>query len=240
MKKRILIGLICLIVLSSYVFATGKIISLPEKNGGVYDYEYTLTLEKGWNLIAYSENFPYSAYQQAEQMGQQELPSINKELRQFYQSSGKVNDAPIIAFGYVNLNNKYLRLFPESEITQALEKNDAVWVYSKNAGQIVYFAPNVKPLSEIGLNYGWNFVAINPEMIDATFKDIKGNCNFDKSYVWNNKIYSGHNQASWEKVYDETKFTANTIGLGMVLKTSGNCKLSSSNGADTSPPPLPN
>ncbi len=102
MKLKI-IGYVILVIclICSYVHASGTTINLPEKNGGFYDYEYTVSLEKGWNLVSYSENFPYSAYQQTSDqhdsgLGVDEIPITNKKLREFYESHQDFEDAPII------------------------------------------------------------------------------------------------------------------------------------------------
>lgn len=233
--KKLMIGLVLgLVLVGVFVGARGKIISLPANNGGIYDYEYTTQLQKGWNLIAFSENFPSSAYQLPSQVEGGVLPPVNKALREFYESYGDDEDAPLYAFAYDISSKSYKRIFPSPEFELASGDPSAIWVYAKESGEFVHFAPNVKPLSQIQLDNGWNFLGINPEMVGKELGEIAGGCNIENAYAW------GVERQTWDLIaLDGGQFSNDVVGLGMVVKVSSDCTLGSNGGSTTAPPTLP-
>jgi len=240
--KKVFLVLLLVLMVGGVVSGAGKIISLPEKNGGLYDYEYTTQLQKGWNLIAFSENFPTSAYQLSSQVGGGVLPSINKALREFYESSSDDEDAPLYAFAYDKLSNDYKQLFPSAEFELPTGDPSAIWVYSKEAGELKHFVPNVKPLSQIQLKSGWNFLAINPEMVSIMFnqKEIAGTCSISESYLFNSEsqewvAYSVSTLINEIDGSDDGDF----MGMGWVIKVSNDCTLGGSGSSGVGVPSLP-
>jgi len=90
------------------------------------------------------------------------------------------------------------------------------------------------PLDDIHLLTGWNFIGITPDMINKELKDIKGSCNFEKVYIFDNR-----NQEWMSLRVDEDDFDGGSEGMGAVIKVSNDCKLGSSYGNNV-PPGIPN
>lgn len=182
----------------------------------------TIRIEKGWNLI------------QGFNLGSLE---------------GQAFDSSHIKaiYGFDSVRQEYVRGYPNPEdakldnsmpnggdLEDYLEES-AVWVYSDEASTTNYRLQEPLPLNERQLYSGWNFVGISKDMIpspfDANLKDIKGNCNIEKSYFW---IAS---MQRWEDAPVEyAQLEENSIGSGWLVKVSNDCKLGSTAG-DVSPPP---
>ncbi|MBI2665656.1 hypothetical protein HYX12_03490, partial [Candidatus Woesearchaeota archaeon] len=94
-------------------------------------------------------------------------------------------------------------------------------------------------INQRDLYAGWNFIGISPEFRGRNFADIFTGCNVEKSYLYNNRIYTGHTSPSWERIRDETTFTEDTEGIGFVVKISSSCKMTSSETSIEAPPTLP-
>ena len=241
MNKKIIlpISLMLLVGLAIFVSASSKIISYPDSEGGTngayYDYEYDIVLHKGWNLIANSENFPFSAYQQASDLGLSELPLINKKLRSSYENYD-YSIAGVYVYGYNKQQNNYEIIFPTEQAYNVPDRESAVWVYSEEEGRLVWFAPNVKPLKDIYLTTGWNFLGVNPEMAGKSINQIKGNCNLLGVYAYEDSKWV----SLMTNLNDERMLGENSAqGHGIIIKVSEDCKLASG-GSSTNPPTLPN
>jgi hypothetical protein len=245
-KKFILpISLMLLVGLAVFVSASGTIISYPDKNGGLYDYQYELNLEKGWNLIAYGESFPF--YMSEGYIGEN-LPIYQKimDYINIPDINRKKADAPLFAYLYNPETNNYIKIFPDNEVGDTVTKsNYAMWVYVKEPTKVKYFAPNAPKLSDTKLINGWNFLAINPEMVGKSLNEIKGNCDWSKIYYYSTQKIEGSNWIDLlnnDNFVDE-KLTESSVGMGMLIKINNNyCKLSSSSsgsGSLTTPPQIP-
>lgn len=246
MKKLILpIVLVFLVGIMTFVSATGIIINTPDKNSGLYDYQYELNLQKGWNLIAHGENFPY--YMSKDYI-KEDLP-IYQKVMDYINISGinrKKSDAPLFTYIYNPETNNYVEIFPDNtEGIGVTKTNYAMWVYVKEPTRVKYFAPNVPKLSDIKLINGWNFVAINPEMVGKTFNQIKGDCDWTDIYAYSTEKREGSNWIDLlnnPNFVDSEKINDNMVGMGLIIKISNNyCKLASSSSSNpTNPPQLPN
>ena len=195
---------------------------------------YGASVYKGWNLVY--------GFQSPEQ-----IDTIDKS-----------NIKAIYAF--IPTTQSYLRAWPnpDEKAWQNLDKvmddhellQTAYWVYSYITveGSLnglshfteywVYDAP--VHYTERPIYKGWNFVGVTKDMIpgplDTNLKDIKGNCNIEKSYFWNADMQK------WEDAsIENAQLEEGSLGSGWVIKVSGNCKLGTSNGGNIpSVPQLPN
>tara|TARA_Y100000310_G_scaffold342929_2_gene448287 strand:- start:544 stop:1245 length:702 start_codon:yes stop_codon:yes gene_type:complete len=230
---RKLLILMCISLLGiSLVYGFGEIISTPETNNGLYDYQYKMDLREGWNLVALSEGFPsdiesgtdlYNEY-----MDFMEIPGIERK-------GERKSESPF--FSYVYIPEKgYVEIFPEYNVeeNEIRNTNYAMWIYVKEATEIEQFAPNVPKLEDINLFAGWNLVALNPQMSEKSLDELKGTCDLLDAYVWESKV------PKWEKIpFDFSMWEReNLIGGGIAIKVSENCNLGSVSG--TGIPEFPN
>lgn len=238
MDKKIILpmSLVLLIGLAVFVSATGIIISQPDKNGGFYDYQYELNLEKGWNLIAYGENFPY--YMSKDYV-KEDLP-IYQKIVDYTNIPGidrKKADAPLFVYFYNPQTKQYAEIFPENPLGIGVTyQNSAMWVYVRESTRVKYFAPNIPKLSDTKLVSGWNFVGMVPEMVEKSLDELKGSCTIEKAYGWD---YNSQREGYWNDILDE-KLPSEAVGMGFIIKVVNNCELGVSVGAMPNIPPIPN
>ncbi|MBR9691726.1 hypothetical protein GOV06_02975 [Candidatus Woesearchaeota archaeon] len=240
MNKQIIIpiALILLVGLSVFVYAyttSGEIISYPENNNNLWDFQYTMDLEKGWNLIAYGEDFPFHLDAGSD---------LKKEIDDFmsipgFERKNRLNEAPLFTYILNPKTKDYIRIFPDSEIQEQITRvNYAVWVYVKKGTRISYFAPNAPKLNDIKLLTGWNLIAINPIMGEKTLNNIKGSCDISKAYFYNYEPEETERGTNWKNIPLDFILPDEIIGGGMAIKVSGNCALGSQEEI-TTPPALP-
>ncbi len=235
MKKIILP--ICLVVL----VAVG-IFVLAETSEGEYNpagIDGSVTLEKGWNLVT--------------------IYGINREI--FYDIGSEADEKSVNDFGikaiyfYDRDNKEYVRLHPNQESNKvnnlqsrlnwqgntekrkeyAFFTNSAVWIYSEKK-QTFNFQTLDGPffINYFNLKQGWNFLYVTPEMIGKNLNDIKGNCNIQKSHAW------WAERQEWDLIdLNDAPFPEDSVGYGIILKVSNDCKLGTSSGSSTNPPGLP-
>lgn len=228
---------------------------------GSNDYQLTIEVREGWNLL---QGFHPS-----------------------FISAGSQITANIKAvFMYIPDNNKYLQIYPYSDSAMkeldaiGRAKNDeyyddaaslyAYWVYIENiqtcndpacevqggaVNKLVYtIGLTHGEWAEIPMKKGWNFVGINPNMYNGkldqnnpnqvregeyfSWDAIKGDCTYEKIYYWNPEKQSWNAMASdlQLKSYDFDDF----LGNGMLVKVSKNCNLKKPTISENiSPPALP-
>jgi len=210
-KKLILpIMLIVLVGMSTFVYA--------QRAG-----EAQVNINEGWNLV----------------YGLARLDQLDEQV-----SIGKNNIKAIYAF--ISTTQEYARAYPDPETGKlALIDDDeliqtAFWVYStKSSADTEYWLDDLPvPLDERPMYSGWNFVGVTPEMVpgpaDTNLKDIKGDCNIEKSYFFNADLQK------WDEVPVEfAQLEENSVGTGWVIKVSDNCRLGEPSMAAGQPPALP-
>jgi len=150
------------------------------------------------------------------------------------------------------LTKEYVKFHPENSELKNLDVavdyllgNTAFWVYvntdEKNA-KLSYYTLESAPLDKRQLFSGWNFLAFTSEMNGKTLSDIKGTCNFDKVYTWDNSNQRwGADVAPKPDSNNLGVINQEFVGYGFIVKVSSDCKLgtSSSGGNVPSVPNLP-
>lgn len=146
------------------------------------------------------------------------------------------------SFIYDNANKEYIQLAPNREsgkLSSILGPgtkpgyflNSGVWIYLKKD---FIFSPNSidnpASIDVLELMSGWSIFSITPDMIGKELEDIKGDCNIEKAYVWEAE------HQGWINFIEDPEFYSESEGMGIVIKTTNNCKFSASS---TSPPALP-
>ena len=231
--KKTIITLIVLVMMSFSALAiiNGMTADKSHKLGDKSKYEIGVKLEKGWNLIV--DGTP--------DLMQNRIYAVDSDIR---------SDNIKAIYGYNTKAKEYVKVYPDGESAKiqvwaasyGQSENTfstAFWVYSDKAGYLRY-APDeyILDLNQRELFAGWNFVGITPEFKGRQLKEMKGHCNIEKAYAYNNKNYAGHDSPSWEVVRDITNFEG-AEGTGMIVKVSAACKLGSA-ASTTAPPTLPN
>jgi len=228
MKMKIIlpIVLIILIGLTGLVYAVGDF-------GRGYEYgQISINLDKGWNLVsvwAIRDAFASNSF-------------VKKQIQE--------KDIKAIFF-YDRYNKYYIQAFPnneESKFQKFLESkgddlkehgayvNSAMWVYSDKEQTISSWTTDAPYyIKNVGLNAGWNFLAITPELKGMSYNDFKGDCTIEKicDYQRNNWECVDANNLGTNKVAD----TDSDLWKGIIIKVSSDCSLGS-NGI-TPPPELP-
>ncbi|MBR9676554.1 hypothetical protein GOV04_00240 [Candidatus Woesearchaeota archaeon] len=237
--KKILIFLISIIITSAIVIAGGQIINEPATNSGLYDFQYSIHLYKGWNLISYGENFPF--YMSENYVGRA-IP-LYEEVMEYIQIPGlnrKKADSPVFVYLYNPETKGYIEMFPENTLGEnTYMVNYASWVYVREEYDIEYFAPSIPPLEDIKLLPGWNFVAINPHFEGNSLEDIKGTCNIQSVYFYNAEPDETQRGTNWKGIPLDFNIPSEIVGLGLIVKVGDVCKLGT---VQTIPPPpsIPN
>ena len=125
--------------------------------------------------------------------------------------------------------------------------NTAFWVYSEKGALSEYWlAEEIVLLKDRPIYKGWNFIGITPDMtIDInsagpgdeekyTFSAMKGNCDIQKVYFFDNE------HQKWIEYPLTEELDKSLIGFGAIVKVSDNCKMGSPESSVTIPPTIPN
>ena len=193
-----------------------------------FSYNVEVSVEKGWNIIA--------------GILPKEAISGNSEI--------KVSNIKAVWY-YPPKLKKYFQVHPNldelsSQVDDDVALTSAMWVYSDKAGTLKYNTlEDYLPLSMRELSAGYNFVTITPDMtVDVntaspeeeekyTFNAMKGNCNIQKVYFFDNV------RQQWGEFPLTEELDSNTVGNGVVVKVSNDCKLSKPAQETNQPPNLP-
>ncbi len=165
-----------------------------------------LGLQEGWNLITLP--------------GKGELSLGNCDaLHGFVYIDGE----------YLTMKNAEERLGREG-LMEYLRKH-SFWAYSFKKCELEFKLEEYTPYTGLELSEGWNFMPITADMVGKSLKDMQGNCEFQKTYLWDAK------KQGWEEHNVESKFSDEHKFKGLIVKTADSCSL----GQDSipTPPPLP-
>jgi len=226
MKKYIL-HIVFIILIGIVTF-----ISAGTMTGG-NDSPYLVEIDvvKGWNIVA--------------GIMPNEAITTDSQIR--------ASDIKAVWYYAPNLK-KYVQIHPNVDMSAQIDDDvaltSAMWVYSDKAGRLKYSTlEDYMPLSNRKLSSGYNFVTITPDMtidinnagpeeeLKYTLNAMKGDCNIEKVYGWNNQEISG--DRNWDAINTDFTFTPNLIGRGILIKVSNNCKFSKSAEETNQPPQLP-
>ena len=143
----------------------------------------------------------------------------------------------LIGFVYLKEEQKYVTLKDAQEILgdrfrEYLARN-AFWVYSyEDIGLKVKIDREIS-YNDIDLKKGWNLAPITEDMLGGYLSDIKGDCEFEKLYLWD---AAGQ---KWEKIDESYHFSDNLLNYGFLIKAKEDCRLGGAIIALT-PPEMPN
>ena len=189
-------------------------------------YEIGVKVEEGWNLL----------------LG----VGVVTDLSGGYIRGGDIQIGDInTIWAFIPSTQEYARVYPDPETSKLQSIDDdellstAFWLHSDKAGYLRFQSEPILNINQRNIYGGWNFVGISPEFRGRNFADIFTGCNVEKSYLYNNRIYSGHISPSWDKIYGSTAFSEDTEGVGFVVKVSNACKMTSTGTSTGAPPTLP-
>ena len=117
-----------------------------------------------------------------------------------------------------------------NEFNEYIAKN-AFWIYSYDDTSIVVRVDKKISYSNLDLYKGWNLIPITEDMIGGYLSDIKGDCEFEKLYIWDAE------SQQWSKIDVNYAFSGEDINYGFLVKSLNFCSLSGV--AIISPPPMP-
>lgn len=215
MKKIISLILVVLIILAVPIFAvTNGMVQVGNKIGDKTSYNVGVEVKKGWNLIT----------------------GVTGDVKISRTSDIQLSDIKSI-YAFNPLTKHYAKMYPNpgtadvNEI-RSIEGDElissAFWVYSNREGYIKFTSEYLLDLNKRNMYAGWNFVGVTPEFTEKSFSSLKGNCEVQEAYIYNNKVYAGHQAPSWERVREDTVFREGLIGgVGFIMKVRNNCKLNS-------------
>jgi|GEM_PF-2074864 len=170
------------------------------------DEKIKLELQEGWNLIT--------------------LPG-----------KGKLSLGTCEAlYGFVYIDGGYLNMkeakekLGEEGLMEYLRKH-SFWAYSFRKCYLEFTLEEYTSYTELELSKGWNLLPITEDMIGKSLQDIRGNCEFQKTYLWDAK------KQRWEKLDLEEKFSEEQKFQGFIVKVPFSCSLGGV--SIPSPPPLP-
>ena len=139
-------------------------------------------------------------------------------------------------YGFVYIDGEYLSIkkakeeLGEERLMEYLRKH-SFWAYSFRKCHLEFTLEEYTSHTELDLSKGWNFLPVTEDMIGKSLWDIKGNCEFQKTYLWNAK------KQRWEELDPEEKFSDEQKFKGFIVKVPFSCSLGG--GSIPSPPPLP-
>lgn len=148
--------------------------------------------------------------------------------------SNSENIKAIYAFNPIT--KEYVRFYPNPENNKIGGTNyrwesfasiGALWVYSDKDFTSNYWKFADFPLISTPLYAGWNFLGITPDMIGKSLNEIKGNCNIEKVYLWDNQ---NNQYGTILNLLDDQDILNNEAGVnhGFIMKVSSDCKLGTS------------
>jgi hypothetical protein len=183
--------------------------------------EFASSIHKGWNLV-----YGFASPDQLDGQG-------------FDKSHIKA----IYAFNPDS--QEYVRMYPNREDSKINIDDDillqtAFWVYSDKTVEgsfnnrpsttEYWLYINPMPYNDRLLYKGWNFFGVTPDIVGKNMDDIKGNCVIEKIYNWDAESQQWSNG-----------LVGATVGSGVLIKVTNNCKFVDPIESDTSPPPsIPN
>jgi len=227
MKKRIIILIGFLVLVSLVVFVSATMVNQPDGN-----YEVSINLGEGWNIVA--GTIP------------EEGILVNSDIQ--------LSDIKAMWY-YSPKTQEYIQVYPNQETGKLQQADDdivltsAMWVYSKKSGVFRYGTlEDYPPLENRQLFVGYNFLTITEDMtIDVntaspeeeeqhTLNNLKGTCNFEKVYHFEQSIQEWSPNLANDDFMDE-ELNSDIAGLGILVKVSNGCSLGTSNGGSTTAPP---
>ena len=194
--------------------------------------QFAFELDKGWNLV-------YGF------MG----------INQIISGSWFEKEDIKAIYAFIPTTQEYLRAWPDPDgdkwqnLDEIFDDHELLqtsfWVYSNKEGSMEYnLIDTFEPVEQKKLYKGWNFFVISPDLIyddvnlgrlldnKVTFDSIKGDCKLEKAYYFKSN--------SWHKGGFSDYFDRESLGSGVIVKVSNDCRLGSSqSGTIVAPPELP-
>tara|TARA_Y100000310_G_scaffold321109_1_gene378325 strand:- start:420 stop:1325 length:906 start_codon:yes stop_codon:yes gene_type:complete len=158
----------------------------------------------------------------------------------------------LIFYMYNPLTGKY---FNDEDSFDSLMQNEglndyrfaneggSMWVYAKKNCEMTIDSYDIDKAQNYNrLLKGWNFLAVTPDLTnpeeyagnDIEIKDFSGNCNIEKSYLFDSQ------KQEWVSFPITEEFYEDIIGLGWLVKVSEDCKFGTPTGEVEGPPTIPN
>jgi len=172
--------------------------------------DVNIKIYKGWNLI-----------------------SLPGKLIKFEKIS---LDKKLVGFVYIKEQQRYVSLSEAQNILgekfgEYLARN-SFWVYSYENIELKVKVDREVSYNDIELKKGWNLVPITEDMLGGYLNDIKGDCEFEKLYLWDAA------SQRWEKIDESYQFSDRLLNYGFLIKVKEDCRLGGAVIALT-PPAMP-
>ena len=193
--KKAIIGLVGIILLSSFVMA---------------DY---VDVFKGWNLVHFYDN-PVDSITNTSEV---QIDDI--EIMYVY-----INFMHKMYEVYPDMNTAEEEIGPVLDnMTEDgylyYIVNSAWWVYSNKEGKLEVEREVAIPISLTRLLAGWNFIGMTPGMIGSTVGELAVECDPVAAYVWDTE-----NQM-WGQINLYEKTTSYDVGNGFLVYVENDCRL---------------
>ncbi len=243
MNKKFILPIVLLLFLMSVVLVSAISYNSftwinGNENSESADLRYDVYLTQGWNLV----------------------PAFYKLNRIADSSEIKSSDIKVVYF-YLPDKSKYAQVYPEDtssnqDFLDSYYQTKTVipyssWIYSEKSGVLEFnvYGQNKNVFDSIPLKSGWNFLGVNKNLANKKLRDIIGNCDISKAYLWNNYEHIAQQDGSvlvrdidpkWEQINIDTTFAKAGWMRGIIVKVNQDCNLAISNGGQNQLPPLPN
>jgi thiol-disulfide isomerase/thioredoxin len=129
-------------------------------------------------------------------------------------------------YGFVYIDGKYLSMTKAREklgdegLMEYLSKN-SFWAYSFKECYLEFTLEEYTSYTELELSKGWNFLPITEDMVGRNLDEIRGDCEFQKRYIWNAE------SQKWENLDMRDEFSEGQKFEGILVKVESHCSLGS-------------
>jgi len=186
------------------------------------DTENTFILSKGWSLVNSDVMFGINKLDFLNGGGA--LFVLNSKDKKYYGGSGN----------YQAVSNSIegaQKLFPDGDNVSAL----GWWVYTPQDYTHLSVDFNIR---EDRMSYyqdayhfykGWNLIGMTGVMLNKSFMDVKGTCEFVSSYVYSSSSLNKPTEieSGWNKLAEidlQQKLPADKLGGALAIKVADDCK----------------
>lgn len=186
------------------------------------DVENTFILSKGWSLV--SSDVMFGINKSDFLNGGGALFVLNPQDKKYYGGSGNYQ-------AVTSDIERAQKLLPDGDNISAL----GWWVYAPQE----YAFPSVdRNIRADRMSYyqdayhfykGWNLIGMTGVMLNKSFMDVKGTCEFVSAYVYSSGSLSKNTdiESGWSKLTEidlKQKFEADKLGGALAIKVANDCK----------------
>jgi hypothetical protein len=186
------------------------------------DTENTFILSKGWSLV--SSDVVFGINKADFLSGGGALFVLNPQDKKYYGGSGNYQ-------AVISSIDGAQKLLPDGDNISAL----GWWVYAPQEYAYVSVDRNIRAdrMSYYQDAYhfykGWNLIGMTGVMLNKSFMDVKGTCEFVSAYVYSSASLSKLTEieSGWSKLTEidlQQKFEADKLGGALAIKVANDCR----------------